>query len=739
MKINPLLRNGILACAFLVPFVPLIVSSSLFFPYIVGKNIAFRVLVEIMAFLWIILAVRDPEYRPRKSWVLYAASALLVAITLATVFGLHPYKSFWSNFERMEGLVTHLHLFLYFIIASSVLLTEKIWMWLLRTSVGASIIVSIYAFSQYAEQLKQGAVGRIDASLGNPTYLAFYMYFHICIIAFLLMREWKSVTTRMFYIPLIVIEFVVLYLTATRGALLGLIVTVITVASLTLISHWDRLRVRKVALVTLAGVIVLIGVFYTLRDSSFIRNSMVLSRFASISTTETTTESRFIIWGMALRGFTEHPIFGWGPENFNILFNKYYESHLWRQEPWFDRSHNVFLDWLVSAGIIGLASYLALYVTSLLYLWRGDKIHRADLSFSSPERILLTGLLAGYLFQNLFVFDNVVSYILFFTVLAYVHSRMVRTQETFFSSRRAVPPFILSVVIVTLVIFGAGIYLINIRPVLANRALIQGIIPQQTKEKSEDFARFRNAGFIRSIGYNTLGTGEAREQYAQFAGRILANQEVSKETRVAILTNAVNEMKKQVAEYPDDARYRMYLGSLLASGGDTQGAITELMKARELSPQKQQILVELASVYAQINNTTESERLVKEAYELDTTNPSIAKNYAYIFLIKGNQSEAEKILIPIYGDIAAPDARFINYFLEKGDNTHLILSLKRYAEENPSDIQLQFSLAAAYFQTGDKGHAITQLEDIGERFPEHATQTRALIVEIKAGRNPLQQ
>lgn len=671
--------------------------------------------------------------------MLYAVSALLAAITLATIFGLHPYRSFWSNFERMEGLVTHLHLFFYFIILGTVLTTEKVWMWLLRTSVGASVVMSIYAFSQYAEQLKQGAVGRIDASLGNPTYLAFYMYFHICIIAFLLLREWKSVGMRMVYIPLIVIEFVVLYLTATRGALLGLIVTVITVASLTLISHWDRLRVRKVALVTLAGVIVLIGVFYTLRDSSFIRNSMVLSRFASISTTETTTESRFIIWGMALRGFTEHPIFGWGPENFNILFNKYYESHLWRQEPWFDRSHNVFLDWLVSAGIIGLASYLALYVTSLLYLWRGDKIHRADLSFSSPERILLTGLLAGYLFQNLFVFDNIVSYILFFTVLAYVHSRIVRTQETFFSSKRAAPPLVLSVTIITFVFFGVGVYLINIRPALANQALIQGIIPQQPKEKSEDFARIRNAGFVRSIGYNTLGTGEAREQYAQFAGRVLANQEISQETRVAILTNAVDEMRKQVAEYPDDARYRMFLGSLLSSGGDTQGAIAEFTKARELSPNKQQLLMELAQVYQQAKNDIESEKVIKEAYELDPTNPSVAEVYAFMFLLDGKQAEAEKILVPIYGDIAAPDARFVNYFLEKGDNTHLILSLKRYAEENASDIQLQFSLAAAYFQTGDKEHAVTQLEDIGERFPEHATQTRALIVEIKAGRNPLQQ
>ncbi len=736
MKINPLLRNGILACTFLIPFIPLIVSSSLFFPYIVGKNVAFRVLVELMTLFWVILAVRDPQYRPQKSWVLYAVSALLAAITLATIFGLHPYKSFWSNFERMEGLVTHLHLFLYFIIASSVLLTEKIWMWLLRTSVGASIIMSIYAFSQYAEQLKQGAVGRIDASLGNPTYLAFYMYFHICIIAFLLLREWRSVGMRIVYVLLMILEFLVLYMTATRGALLGLIVAIGVTALLSLMKYWRSAYVRKISVAVLIGLVVLVGGFYLARNSTFIRNSMVLSRFASISTTETTTESRFIIWGMALRGFTEHPIFGWGPENFNILFNKYYESHLWRQEPWFDRSHNVFLDWLITAGILGLASYLALYGSTLMYLWRKET---KDTVFPLPESILFTGLLSGYLFQNLFVFDNVVSYILFFTILAYVHSRISQERVSSSSKVHASQPLVWGVTTIVCITFVTSLYFITVRPVLANRALIQGIIPQQSTEKSEDFARIRNAGFVTSLGYNTFGRGEAREQYAQFAGRVLANQEISQETRVAILTNAVNEMKKQVAEYPDDARYRMYLGSLLASGGDAQGAIAEFMKARELSPQKQQILMELASIYAQVKNSTESEKLMKEAYTLDPTNPSVAKNYAFLFLEKGQMREVEKILVPIYGDIAAPDARFINYFLEKGNRQLLILSLKRYAEENASDIQLQFSLAAAYFQVGDKALSIAQLEDIGKRFPEYATQTKALIGEIKAGRNPLQQ
>ena len=69
--------------------------------------------------------------------------------------------------------------------------------------------------------------------------------------------------------------------------------------------------------------------------------------------TEQTTKSRFQIWGMAIEGFKENPLLGWGQDNFNLVFNKYYDSRLYDQEPFFDRAHNVFLDWLIAGGIVG--------------------------------------------------------------------------------------------------------------------------------------------------------------------------------------------------------------------------------------------------------------------------------------------------------------------------------------------------------------------------------------------------
>ena len=38
------------------------------------------------------------------------------------------------------------------------------------------------------------------------------------------------------------------------------------------------------------------------------------------------------------------------------------------REPFFDRAHNVFLDWLIAGGIVGLLAYLSIFAAAFLYL-----------------------------------------------------------------------------------------------------------------------------------------------------------------------------------------------------------------------------------------------------------------------------------------------------------------------------------------------------------------------------------
>ena len=220
--------------------------------------------------------------------------------------------------------------------------------------------MGIYALLQLAGKLAihQGN-SRLDATLGNATYLAVYMLFHIFIAAMFALRETTGKTMRYVYGAVALLDLFILYHTATRGAILGFLGGAFITSALLIFWNRENRLIRNAAIGIIAVVILSVGSVLVFRNSDFMKNNPVLSRFTSISLTETTTKSRFLIWNMSWQGVKEHPILGWGQENYIVLFNKYYDPKMYQQEPWFDRSHNVFFDWLVSGGILALLAYLS--------------------------------------------------------------------------------------------------------------------------------------------------------------------------------------------------------------------------------------------------------------------------------------------------------------------------------------------------------------------------------------------
>src|SRR3989344_9539400 len=80
------LRFCATALIYFIPLVPLIVFSGTFFPYITGKNFTFRILVEIVTALWLILLLLRPsEYKPKKSFILYALGMFILAAGISTL------------------------------------------------------------------------------------------------------------------------------------------------------------------------------------------------------------------------------------------------------------------------------------------------------------------------------------------------------------------------------------------------------------------------------------------------------------------------------------------------------------------------------------------------------------------------------------------------------------------------------------------------------------------------------
>src|SRR3989338_618565 len=221
------LRWFTIAGVFALPLVPFIVSYTMFFPYITGKNFTFRILVELMAGGYIALAACLPQYRPRRSLLLLAFAIFVLIIGIADAQGAMPFKSFWSNYERMEGWVTLLHLLVYLVVVASVMSAEKLWQRLWAWSLSISAFFSLIGFAQIVGWLPlgqgggAGLSGRIDVTFGNPIYLGVYMLFHVFLAALFWAQRGKDEwgTVERFLLPLAPLAGLIVAIIYAQGQL----------------------------------------------------------------------------------------------------------------------------------------------------------------------------------------------------------------------------------------------------------------------------------------------------------------------------------------------------------------------------------------------------------------------------------------------------------------------------------------------------------------------------------------
>ncbi len=732
MNYRDILKYLLCGGLFAVLFIPFIISSGQLFPFISGKGFTFRILVEILLGVWVVALFLDATLRPKFSWILGSILLFVAAITVSDIFGISFYKSFWSNFERMEGLITLLHLLAYFVVAGSVLSTRARWHAFFQTSVFASLIMSVYALFQLGGSIviNQGGV-RVDGTFGNATYLAVYMLFNFFITVFLLARKYEEKGSAVWawfvgYGIALVLQLVVMYYTATRGVIFGLIGGVLVTSLIIALFERGRPVLRKVSVGVLVALVLLVGGFLMVKDSSFVTKSPTLSRFSSLSVSQLNSQGRRYVWPMAIQGFREKPILGWGQENFNYVFNKYYDPRMYNQESWFDHAHNIVLDWLVAGGVVGLATYLSIFVVLLYVIWKNK-------TFSVTDKAIIVGLLSGYFFQNLFVFDNLVSSIYFFSILAFVHSEKVKDKtEPAWLSRFSQNAFMAHKVVpvVSIIVIVFLVYALNIRPILANRSIIKALSPatSPTPEKSVEY-------FTKAMNYHTFASGEASEQMLNQIQKF-SGQDVSAETKNAFATLAITSMNEQIKQFPNDARRLLFMGSLRNRIGDFKNAIPYLDEAEKVSPKKQVILFESGFSHLSIGEYAQAMEKFKTAYDLAPDFSEAKILYAIGALYDKQDALGKKLISEITADGKVFDERIISAYAATGNLAEAVKLLERQVSLVPNDAQVRFRLAAGYLSLGQRVKSVEVLKEAAKLFPETKERADYFIKEIQAGRNP---
>ena len=193
-QIGNFLTHFIKFGVFFILFLPMVMNSGFFFPFVVPKNILFRISVEIIFASYLLLLYFKPEYRPKLNNLIWAVLAFFGLIFISTFSGIGVYLSFWGNYERMGGLFHHLHLLAYFLVLISVIKRKDDWDQFFSFSIFVSTLMSFLAYAQWLELpflLPSSGGARLTGMVGNATYLAAYLIFNVFFVLYFLMKPEK--------------------------------------------------------------------------------------------------------------------------------------------------------------------------------------------------------------------------------------------------------------------------------------------------------------------------------------------------------------------------------------------------------------------------------------------------------------------------------------------------------------------------------------------------------------------
>lgn len=720
---------------FIVPFIPLYVSRILFFPYITGKAFIFRAIVEICFAAWIFLAIFYEEYRPQKTSLFIAISIFISIVFLATIFGINPARSFWSNFERSEGFITYIHLFAYFLAFSSVF-KKSDWKIFFNLFVIAGMLENFYALSQklgFNSSIQGGF--RVDGTIGNPAYLAAYLIFvlGVCVILWVLS---ENRILKWLYSAAGIFTLVIIYFTASRGPTLGILVGVILASILYLFLYKKNDSAnpfyKKIAIGVLGVSIGIPLFFWLVHNTNFVKATPNLDRLTSLSFTEKTITSRFTIWGMGWEGVKDRPVLGWGPENFAVVFSKYYKPELWRQEPWFDRSHNIIFDWLINAGVLGLLAYLSIFITALCLIWKNYIRKKIGLEVAA----VVIAMFLAYFFQNLFVFDNLATYIGLFSFLAWMQSfsnseesKSVQVSGNFLGAPISIKaaPAVLAAIIVPL---SFCFYQAAWKPLQTNLSLLNAM---QIQSQSQDY-KSAFESYKKALSYNTYGSGEIREQLTKFAIGVGSMSELDSSFKDEVLRRAILEDQEAVKENSLDPRSYLFLGIIYGRVGLLDDAINVMNEALKLSPKKQQIYFELADLYIQKKDYGKAVEISKTAYDLGQGYEAARINLVAAYILADKQNEADVILLKNYKTVDVPQTVLTQVYSLKKNYSRLIGIWQALVKSNPQNLEYRKGLAGAYLTVGRNMDAVSALQEAINAVPSFKTEGESYISQILTGK-----
>jgi len=433
---------------------------------------------------------------------------------------------------------------------------------------------------------------------------------------------------------------------------------------------------------------------------------------------------------------------GWGVENYNTAYNKYFDAsfyNLARSQTYFDRAHNIVIELLTTAGVLGLISYLILGFFIYYYLYKYYKREPGETVIISS----LAGLFLAYFIQNLLVFDTVVTYIAFFLALSYAYSvsRDSDSEDNQADINLGMAKKF-SILIVAILI-GYLVVWQNIRPAIS--AYYMRAAMNENNKPTYYYQDFSN--FVRkSLSYNTIWDAEYIIEYTSIFKDFLGEEGVDKQAVSKDVSYIVEVGEKYLPHSHNDDKFISQMSGLYEIIYDYAGDISALERAEELikmaidlSPNRIYYWHILAQVYEFDGRDEQAIEALNKARDL---NPNVADTYWSLALMYSKLNQPEEIIKNVK---EAVEKKLLLYnikdlfdilpiFEQEQDYETLIFLYRQVVNFEPNNFDYLAKLAGAYAALGQNEEAIETAKKIIEINPAAIEQINQFILDVEAGK-----
>ncbi|MCP9755599.1 hypothetical protein EGI26_10570 [Lacihabitans sp. CCS-44] len=583
--------------------------------YIYGYNVPKILMFWILVYATLGFAIFKIFYKNnlqiKVSIINILVLVFLIVMSISGLVGSGVTASFFSSFERMDGILNFLFFTIFLITFSQQKISNSDWQSVLRISCTISFLISVLAIKQHLEN----PLLRSQGSFSNPLSLGIYLVFHI----FLISNFWFSALINktnpkkiQLFVSLIFCGVYLYALTssATRSSFLALFVG--TFFSLIYLLFTNQTSKKTVISFSVCFFALCYICFRAFNVSPWAK------RILNYSNSDNSISVRLELWKISLKGFWEKPLLGWGKENFVHFFVKNYNNKLVDSGDWYDRSHNFLIDKLIETGLLGFLSFTVLFIFVLIILFKKTT------QISNTSKATIFGFLIAYFVCLFTSFESHISYLIFFSLLIYLSQF---TESKYFD----IPKLNFGIKILLIAAYGLFGYLFvykTTKTYLSWNTTSKKYLNTNTVAENE-------SNFEASI------VGRYDLTLSMASNRLKLNSPgIDNSLKFSYLLYSKKQLLDLLKIYPDHPIIMSQLGFLEFETGETDHAILTFEKLKMIAPNRHINLIDLGMMYLKKKNFEKALKIFDEIIAMDPNYKLAVISKAYCFINMGATHQA---------------------------------------------------------------------------------------------------